>query len=85
MYCPAAVFAASKEASTGVPAAVLVTVVAAVPAVALVKVDVVRVVEVTRATFPDPVDASQDATVPLDVRNVLAPPIVVSPRSVSDL
>lgn len=36
----------------GAPVAELVIVVAAVAAAALVKVDVVRVVDVTRATFP---------------------------------
>ena len=50
-----------------------------VAATALVYVDVVRVVDVTRATFPVPVDPSHDATVPFEKRSVLAPPIVVRP------
>jgi hypothetical protein len=56
-----------------------VTARATVPAEADVTVGVVRVAEVARTTFPDPDELSHDASVPLDVRNVLFAPIAVRP------
>jgi hypothetical protein len=79
VYCPAAVFAARDDRRSGVPAPVFVTVAPAVAVPVLVKVEVVRVVEVTLATLPVPVEASHDATVPFEKRRVLFAPIAVSP------
>jgi hypothetical protein len=73
------VFVANNEDKNGVPAAVFVIVAEAVAAAALVNVEVVKVVDVTRATLPLPVEPNQDATVPFDERKVFAPPIVVRP------
>jgi hypothetical protein len=73
------VLAANLFEINGVPVAEFVTVSAAVAAAVLVRVEVVRVVEVTRATLPDPVEASQDATVPFENKSVLFAPIAVRP------
>ena len=61
------------------PAAELVTVVAAVPTVDDVNVPLVIVGVVAKTLFPVPVEAFHEVTVPLENNTVFAPPIDVRP------